>query len=282
MAPPGLMTDADFAWFIEYFRQRTGMSFEVSKRYFVDRRVEARVKETRHASCAQYFTYLQGDASQREFETLTNAMTINETYFFREEYQLKAMVEQVMDEVLARKGPGHAIRIWSIPCSTGEEPYSIGMYLLEHWPKIRAVDVEIVGSDINTAVLGRCREGVYHRYAMRELPPAVVKKYFTQLSADEYRISKDLSEAVTFTQLNLSNPRETRRFKDFDLVFCRNLLIYFDDAMRRQTVQTLYESMAPGGHIFLGHSESMSRISSLFEVGVASSQLVYQKPLGGP
>jgi chemotaxis protein methyltransferase CheR len=184
-----------------------------------------------------------------------------------------------MDDVLRRKGVGRPIRIWSMPCSTGEEPYSIGIYLLENWPKIHQVDVEIIGSDINSDVVAACREGVYSPYALRALAPTLVQKYFKKLSATEYRITDDLRDSIRFSVINVADPAQTRKFRDVDLVFCRNLLIYFDDTKRREAVENLYGCLNPGGYLFLGHSESMSRISSLFKVASVSGFLVYQKPM---
>jgi chemotaxis protein methyltransferase CheR len=273
------ITNEDFTFFRDFFRKRTGIHFEDSKRYFVDRRLEGRIIATEQMSCRHYLNFVQFQASQVEFQTLVNVMTVNETYFYREDYQLKTMVDEVMDDVLKRKGVNRPIRIWSMPCSTGEEPYSIGMYLLENWPRIHQVDVEIVGSDINSEVIAACQRGVYGSHALRTLAPALIQKYFTRLSDAEFRISNDLRQAVRFTVVNLADADQTRGFRDFDLVFCRNLLIYFDDTTRREAVENLYGALNPGGYLFLGHSESMSRISSLFKVTSASSFLVYQKPI---
>jgi chemotaxis protein methyltransferase CheR len=217
-------------------------------------------------------------ASQDEAQKLVNLMTVNETYFFREEYQLKCMVGPVLDEVARRVRPGNPIRILSMPCSTGEEPYSIAIYLLESWPPIHRLDVEIVATDINTRVLDHCLEGVFGARSVQYLPARVLQRHFRQISAERYQISEDLRGAVTFSQLNLNDALQTKRLRGFDVIFCRNLLIYFDDASRRQAAETFYDALNPGGFIFLGHSESMSRVSSLFKVRKFSDAIAYQKP----
>ena len=273
------VTDDEFVWFRDFFGRKTGIYFEDNKRYFVDRRLTARMQATGHKSCLLYLRFVQFQASQSEFQRLVNAMTVNETYFFREDYQLIALVGGVLDDVRKRKRPGESIRIWSMPCSTGEEPYSIAIYLLEHWPGMAEVDVEITGSDINSAVLDSAREGVFTDYALRSTPPSIVAKYFKQVSDTTHKLVPEIREAITFTQVNLSNPDETRSYRGFDIVFCRNLLIYFDSASRREAVECLYGALNPGGYVFLGHSESMSRISSLFTISKAADALVYQKPL---
>jgi chemotaxis protein methyltransferase CheR len=277
--PAMTISQDDFAFFRDFFSRRTGIYFEDTKRYFVDRRLEARIVATEQLSCRQYLNFVQFQSSQLEFQTLVNLMTVNETYFYREDYQLKTLVDEVMDEVLRRKGVERPIRIWSLPCSTGEEPYSIGIYLLENWPRIQTVDVEIIGSDINSEVIERCREGLYSAYALRSISSTLIQKYFTQVNDHEYRISDELRGAIRFSIINVSDADQMRKLRDFDIVFCRNLLIYFDDAKRREAIENIYGVMNPGGYLFLGHSESMSRISSLFKVASASSFLCYQKPL---
>jgi len=218
-------------------------------------------------------------ASVEELQELINIMTVNETYFFREKYQFDCMVEDLLDEIWRHKCEGEEIRIWSIPSSTGEEPYSIAIYLLEYWPLIDKVDVEIVSSDIDSKVLERCRQGIYGKRSVQHLSKSLLKKYFTPLANGSYQICQDLRESVRFTQVNLSDASQARAYRGFDLIFCRNLLIYFDDASRRQAAEVFYDALNPGGFIFLGHSESMSRISSLFKVRKFPKAMAYQRPM---
>ncbi len=176
------------------------------------------------------------------------------------------------------KPPGDAMRIWSVPCSTGEEPYSIAMWLLENWPQVDSHDVEIVGSDIDTAVLSAAREGVFGARALMRLTPDLVEKYFVPAGQDRWQILDDLRGSVRFTAANLVERAETRAHGLFDVIFCRNVLIYFDDTSRRLAAENLYENLAPGGFICLGHAESMSRISPLFEVCRFADAIVYRRP----
>jgi len=186
-----------------------------------------------------------------------------------------------LNEVARRKAPGERIRIWSVPSSTGEEPYSIALYLLERWPQIHAFDVEILSSDIDTTVLEAAQRGIYSQRSVSNLPRAYLDKYFTRHGEHEWAISRDLVAAVEFSKVNLSDPADTRRFRDIDLIFCRNLLIYFDDLSRRVAAEALFDALRPGGFVCLGHSESMSRITSLYRVRRFADAMVYQKPLSG-
>ena len=279
LAAPPVITDADFQKFAEYFYRKTGIHFDEAKRYFVDKRLVERIQATGAESFRAWFVALRFEADGAELQQLVNAMTVNETYFFREAYQFDCLVNNLLDEVAARKTPGSRIRIWSIPSSTGEEPYSIAIYLLERWAGIDRYDVEILSSDIDTGVLEAAQRGIYSQRSVAQLPPAYLKKYFTAHGADQYRISRDLVSAVEFSRVNLSEPADTRRFREIDIIFCRNLLIYFDDLSRRVAAEAMYDTMSPGGFICLGHSESMSRMSSLYTVRRFPDAMVYQKPL---
>jgi chemotaxis protein methyltransferase CheR len=279
LSEPGpIITLEDFLKFKEFFYRRTGISFEATKRYFVDKRLVERIEATGATNFRGYFTMLRFQASGEELQQLTNLMTVNETYFLREEYQFKCLVASILPEIVRRKTGSDTVRIWCIPSSSGEEPYSIAMYLLEHWSGIREWDVEIISSDIDTSILRRARVGRYSSRSVQNLPAHWMGKYFKSVG-DEYQLCDDLRRAVEFTRVNLSEPGDTVAYRNFDVVFCRNLLIYFDDISRSTAAETFYEALNPGGFICLGHSESMSRISSLFKVRKFPDAIVYQKGL---
>jgi chemotaxis protein methyltransferase CheR len=272
------ITLEDFLKFREFFYRRTGISFEASKRYFVDKRLVERIEATGTGNFRGYFTMLRFQASGEELQQLTNLMTVNETYFLREEYQFKCLVDSILPEIVRRRSSPDAIRIWCIPSSSGEEPYSIAMCLLERWNGIREWDVEIVSSDIDTSILRRARAGRYSARSVQNVPPRWLEKYFKGVG-DDYQLCGDLRDAVEFTRVNLSEAADTLVYRNFDVIFCRNLLIYFDDLSRTTAAETFYEALNPGGFICLGHSESMSRISSLFKVRKFPDAIVYQKGL---
>jgi chemotaxis protein methyltransferase CheR len=272
------ITDEDFLKFKEFFYRRTGISFERSKRYFVDKRLIERIEATGTGTFRGYFTMLRFQASGEELQQLTNIMTVNETYFLREEYQFKCLVDSILPQIVHRRVGADAIRIWCIPSSSGEEPYSVAMFLLENWPGIKEWDVEIISSDIDTSILRRARAGRYSARSVQYVPEPWLKKYFKSVN-DEYQLCDDLRQAVEFSRVNLAEPADTLNYRNFDVIFCRNLLIYFDDASRKTASETFYEALNPGGYLCLGHSESMSRISSLFEVRKFPEAIVYRKSL---
>jgi len=273
-----VITLEDFLKFQDFFYRKTGIQFEDTKRYFVDKRLLERMEVTGYGTFRSYFTMLRFQASGEELQRLTNCMTVNETYFFREEYQFECLVQSLLPELTRRRAEGLPLRIWSIPSSSGEEAYSIAIYLLEHWPGLAEWDVEILSSDIDTAILGQARRGLYSPRSVQQLPARLLSKYFTRVDGS-YQIKDELREAVEFTRVNLSEPGDTRAYRDFDVIFCRNLLIYFDELSRKAAAETFFDALRPGGFLCLGHSESMSRISPIYRVRKFPEAIVYQKPL---
>ena len=271
------VTEEEFSRLSEFLYRRTGMVFAESKRYYVQRRVSDRMAATGAGSFASYFARLRGDVGG-EVEQFVNAFTVNETYFYREDHQLRCLTRDLLAERTRRRPRSQAIRIWSVPCSTGEEPYSIAIWLLENWAQVDAYDIEIVGSDIDTHALKAAAEGLFGKRALMRLSPDLIGRYFDQLDDDRWRILGDIRDSIRFTPVNLVETPQTRPHGQFDVIFCRNVLIYFDDASRRVAAENLYENLAPGGFICLGHTESMSRISPLFEVRRFDDAIVYQRP----
>jgi chemotaxis protein methyltransferase CheR len=273
------VSEEEFRKVSEFLYRRTGMVFAESKRYYAHRRIADRMAALGLSNFSAYFHHLRAD-SNGEVEQFINAFTVNETYFYREDHQLRCMTVDLLRERATVKPRGEPYRIWSVPCSSGEEPYSLAMWLLENWPEVDTHEIEIVGSDIDTDCLEAARAGEYGARALMRLSPSLVKKYFEPSGADRWRLVSDLRDSVQFTAVNLVEPGETAAQGTFDIIFCRNVLIYFDDASRRIASENLYESLAPGGFICLGHTESMSRISPLFEVRRFADAIVYQRPRG--
>jgi chemotaxis protein methyltransferase CheR len=271
------ISSEDVERFCDFLYRRTGMSFSGDKRYFIDRRLEERIAATASPSFQAYFSLLRADADH-EIEFLINSFTVNETYFYREDHQLRCMTSNLLEGIVRKRPSGSTVRIWSIPCSTGEEPYSIALWLMENWPQVDSYNVEIVGSDIDTRALNAAAAGIYGDRALMRLSREIVDRYFKTVAEGRHEIDAGLRDSIEFTQVNLIDARDMTQYSNFDLIFCRNVLIYFDDASRRQAAENLYDCLRPGGYICLGHSESMSRISPLFSVCRFPDAIVYQRP----
>ena len=273
------LSGADLTLLCDFLYARTGMQFGESKRYYIDRRVADRMAHRHVVTFVDYFGVLRADPD--EAEQLINSFTVNETYFYREEHQLACLSRSILPDVIRSKGPGDKIRIWSMPCSSGEEPYSIAIWLLENWALVDAYNVEIVGSDIDTDIIAEALNANYGQRALMRLPPELIERYFEPAQDGRVRLLDDLRESVTFTAVNITDPASVARQGRFDVIFCRNLLIYFDEAARVRCMRSLFDSLTPGGYILLGHSESMSRISERFITRRFPDAIVYQRPEQG-
>jgi chemotaxis protein methyltransferase CheR len=260
----------------EFLYSRTGMMFGESKRYYIERRIADRMVATGMRTFPAYFAHI--DSDKGEVEHLINIFTVNETYFYREEHQLRCLSRSLLPSIVQNRKPGDLVRIWSVPCSTGEEPYSIAIWLLENWPMVDAYHIEIVGSDIDTRALLEAQDGNYGERALSRLPPDVIERYFEPSQDGQRRLIADLQESVRFTATNLVDAASVAAQGRFDIIFCRNVLIYFDDASRLLTANNLYGSLHPGGYICLGHTESMTRISRRFDLHRFEDAIVYQRP----
>lgn len=274
-APP-VITDDDIVRIGALLYRWTGMIFGASKRYYIERRIGDRMAKNGHSDVRTYLALAGSDAVERE--ALINAFTINETYFYREEHQFAALGNEILPEIVRTRRPGDLIRIWSMPCSTGEEAYSIAIWLLENWALVDVYNIEIVASDIDTQAIEQARAARFAARALAKLPPSVVERYFEPERGHRRTLIDDIRESVRFVAANIVDRGSLAALGRFDVILCRNLLIYFDDASRAQAAANLFDSLNAGGFLCLGHSESMSRISDRFSLVRLADAIVYRKP----
>jgi len=256
--------------------KRTGMYFNESSKYLLQKRLSPRAKELNFDSFQKYFYFLQYDPrSESEFDQIFDLITTNETYFFREPAQLAAFTEEIVPELLARRSL-RRIRIWSAGCSSGEEPYSIAM-LLQEAGLYEKGSFEIFASDLNQTVLHRARRGVYRENAFRATSPSIREKYFTKEPEGSWKISDDIRNRVSFGRLNIYDEGRVALLGALDVVFCRNVIIYFDDASKKIVINNFYNRLVDGGYLLLGHSESLISLSTQFKLKHLKNDMVYQK-----
>jgi chemotaxis protein methyltransferase CheR len=270
------LPDDVFRLLREQIYKRSGMWFSESSKYLIQKRLSPRARELNFDSFQKYFYFLQYDPrAEAEFDQIFDLVTTNETYFFREPAQLQAFTEEIVPELLARK-PARKIRIWSAGCSSGEEPYSIAMLLQEAGWYDRA-SFEIFASDISQQVLGKARKGQYRENAFRATNPALREKYFTREADGSWRIHDEIRNRVSFGRLNLYDESRVSLLGHLDVVFCRNVIIYFDDASKKVVVNNFYQRLDEGGYLLLGHSESLISLSTQFRLKHLRNDMVYQK-----
>ena len=270
------LPDDIFRLLREQIYKRSGMWFNDSSKYLLQKRLSPRAKELNFDSFQKYFYFLQYDPrADAEFDQIFDLVTTNETYFFREPAQLQAFTDEIIPDILSRKTI-RKVRIWSAGCSSGEEPYSLAMLLQEAgWYDHAAF--EIFASDINQQVLGKARRGVYRENAFRATTPQLREKYFTKESDNTWRVRDEIRNRISFGRLNLYDEGRVSLLGHLDVVFCRNVIIYFDDASKRVVVTNFYNRLSEGGYLLLGHSESLISLSTQFKLRHLKHDMVYQK-----
>ncbi|MEW6585899.1 MAG: CheR family methyltransferase [Nitrospirota bacterium] len=261
----------------DLLRDYCGIFFDDASRYLLEKRLSRTVR-TRHLSnFRDYYRYLLYHRNRdEELASIIDILTVNETYFFREQNQLRAFSEEILPELKQKNKEKKRLRIWSAGCSTGEEPYTIAMLVLQTGA-FHSWVVEVFGSDINQRVLQAARSGVYRKNSFRTTSPYFLKKYFREEDS-LFRISDTVKQHVNFSHLNLLDPIKTKLVGTVDVIFCRNVLIYFDHPSRKKVVDMFHERLADGGYLLLGHAESLINISTAFVLKHLKYDMVYQKP----
>jgi chemotaxis protein methyltransferase CheR len=282
MRPP--LTDGEYRWFSEWLREEFGLVFGPEKRDILRSRLEPRRAELGFDSFeALYFHLKFHPDREQEREKLIPHLTNNESYFFREAPQLDLFTREVLPTLRARKEARnrHDVRILSAGCAAGEEPYTLAMILRETSPFPADWKVRITGVDLDPAALDRARSARYRENAFRRLEESARTRHFEEVDDGEWQLNEALRSTVTFQRVNLTDPDWYRRIGKQDVIFCRNVLIYFGDETTRRVVESFYEALNPGGFLFLGHAETLSRIPSRFEAVRRPGAVIYQRPALG-
>jgi chemotaxis protein methyltransferase CheR len=256
----------------------SGIFFGDDSSYLVQRRLAPRVDALALTSFDDYYRYLRSaspEMRRAELEELIERVTTNETYFFREQYQLDAFRFEILPEIEQRQPRGRRISIWSAGCSSGEEAYTIAMLMLESG-RFDEWDVRVFGSDISKKVLATARKAQYGRASFRSTDPHLQRRWFREVDG-KHQVRDEVRQLVSFGQINLVEDASVL-LGEVDVIFCRNVLIYFDQASRRRVIDTLYRKLAKGGYLLLGHSESLINLTTAFELVHLKNDMVYRKP----
>jgi chemotaxis protein methyltransferase CheR len=273
-----VMSPAQFARLAKIVYERAGIHFPENKKYVLESRLGRRLQELEVDNYDQYIALLtMGPYQQDEFQEMFNKITINETSFFRNEPQLDVFEKAVLPELLESRKTTRRLRLWSAACSSGEEPYTLAI-LLHRTLGVRLLDwkIEILGTDISELVLATAQSGKYTDYALRTTPALMKQRYFKSEGAF-WKLDPTIMSMVHFEVHNLKDRVGARRFGQFDVIFCRNVLIYFDDAMKAQVVGTFAEQLRPDGALFIGHSETLRGLGTPFEVMPFPQGFCYSK-----
>lgn len=261
-------------------RRQAGIDFPDEKKYLLESRVRPRLVACGVSSFEEYVRYLEQTHNPNEITHLLNAVTINETSFFRHPSQFEALGEVLIPEVIRQRqsNGSKTVRFWSAACSAGDEAYSLAILVKERVePRFPHLEFQIIGTDIDTDALERARAGLYRKRAIRNVPTAYLHKYFKR-SEGVFKLHSSIRDMVTFRSLNLTDLQEMRRMKDFDVIMCANVLIYFSQTKKRQVLKSLHRSIRPGGYLLVGGSEALGDAAARFEPVQEEGALAYRRP----
>ncbi len=276
--PAMQMPNDVFSQYRDFIYQHCGIYFQDNKKYLLEGRIAKRMQHLKINDFAAYLSLLKfGGTRDQEYRFLYEAITINETFFFRNEAQLAVLDESLLAELIKTKAGKPKIKIWSAASSSGEEAHTLAIMYLEKWRhKFPGLEFEIVGTDISPHVLDIARKGVYRQYAVRNMSPEITKKYF-RVNGSEYILSDEVRRICRFDQLNLYDDARMKTMLSFDIIFCANVLIYFDMNSKIKVVSHLYNSLVRGGMFFIGYAESLHGISKAFKVLHFPKTIAYKK-----
>ncbi|MCX7635218.1 MAG: protein-glutamate O-methyltransferase [Syntrophales bacterium] len=259
------LRDRDFEKLSSLIYELCGINLHDGKRELVKARLGKRLREGNFSSFGDYYRYVTTPEGKDELVSMIDAISTNLTYFFREEkhfQRLRTVIPQLLDRGAERR---RRLRLWSAGCSTGEEPYSLAIAVRECLGD-RPCDVKILATDISTRVLNKAMSGIYAEDRIERVPRDLLRRYFqygTGKSAGLYRVKEDIRGLVDFRRFNLMDepPSDFR----FDIIFCRNVMIYFDKPTQNNVVNRFYRCLEPGGYLFIGHSESLTGLEHAFK-----------------
>ncbi|NLG36837.1 MAG: protein-glutamate O-methyltransferase CheR [Clostridiales bacterium] len=269
------LTEHEFAALTGFIQRNYGINLG-RKKELVESRLFGLLSRRGYQSFSEYMNHVRSDRSGEEMANLLNLITTNHTFFFREPRHFEFMSGEVLPW-LANNVPSRDLRIWSAGCSTGEEAYTLAM-VLDRFFGSRSVswDTQILGTDISTRAIRHAQEGCYSGQSISQMPADMLRRYFEHIGSDRFRVCERIRSQVIFRRFNLM-AREFPFRRKFHVIFCRNVMIYFDQPTKNALVNRFYEMTEPGGYLFIGHSEALEREETMYRYIMPA---VYRKPAG--
>jgi chemotaxis protein methyltransferase CheR len=269
-----ILTDDEFRLFSSLIYNESGIAIREGKREYLQARLQKRLQANRLNSYYRYYKFVTDKAQgNRELLDLVDSLTINETSFFRNKPQFDLFSDLVIPELKKKRTGCRKLRIWSAGCSKGQEPYSIAMILLEQLEFPDTWDLKILASDISLRMLESAQKGMYSEFEIESIAPRYQQAYLEKVS-DFYQVKPCVKNLVLFDFHNL---KHDNGLEELDVVFCRNVMIYFDHEEQKRLIDKFYRCLAPGGYLFLGHAETLQGLSSKFRFIYHNKGAVYQK-----
>lgn len=274
------ISDDEFVQLRDFIYAKSGIFVDIKRKYLFESRFSKRLAELGLPSFADYIKFLKFDSRKNEeLGKLFELVTTNETSFCRDMRQLEAFQNNVLKEKLdeQRKAGKLELNIWSAGCSSGEEPYTLAILLLESLKmEMMRWKIRITAVDLSAEMIARAKAGVYGDYAFKTTPEELKSKYFSK-DPGGWKINSNVARLVEFQQMNLNDPISLKRVARSHIVFCRNVIIYFDEDMKRRVIGSFYDNLIPGGYLMLGHSETLHKLSSSFKPVYHPGTIAYKK-----
>ena len=255
------ITDEEYRALTDLVRERFGINLGTEKRSMLVGRLQALLNSMGMRTFKEYYEHVRSDPTSRALLELAGRISTNHTYFYREKAHFDFLLDTALPEIAERRKQrlDFDLRIWSAGCSSGEEPYTLVMLMMEHFgAEYSRWDAGILATDISEKVLAFARRGIYPEERLSLLPEHYKKKYFKRLQTGEWEVADHVKREVTFRRFNLMNERFPFK-KPFSMIFCRNVMIYFDEATRDALIRKFHEITEPEGYQFIGHSETLGR-----------------------
>ncbi len=254
----------EFKLFQDYIYNYIGISLSSQKMKLVESRLSKRLKTLHLNSFREYYEFVVNDRTNKEILYLIDAISTNVTSFFREPPQWSFLKDNLKNILSSKKDK--KIRIWSAACSAGQEPYSIAIFLLENIPNIEEWDIKILASDISPEILQKAQRGIYSEKEMENIPKNLKLKYFKKDKNSNYHVEQEIKDFMLFRMFNLVYGNFTVFKKKFDIIFCRNVMIYFDSDTQQKLISRYRKIVDKDGLLFVGHSESLTKNNSEFKL----------------
>jgi chemotaxis protein methyltransferase CheR len=275
--PTVRMSPEEFRLIRDLINEYCGIFFDNDSQFLVERRLAPRLEALALADFTDYYRHLRYSPDRKnELEEIVERVTTNETYFFREQYQLDAFSKEILPEIHQARRRGRKLNVWSAGCATGEEAYTIAMLILET-AMFSDWEVRVFGNDVSRRVVANARKGQYGRASFRQTDERYLRRYFRSVEGKQ-QIKDEVKALVSFGQINLLEKEMLALVGEVDVVFCRNVLIYFDMDSRRRVIESFRQKLTPGGYLLLGHTESLINLSTAFELVHLKNDMVYRKP----
>ncbi len=272
MLTDGVMTDSEFKFISDLVYERARIVIRPNKRSMLQGRLAKRLRSLQLPDVRAYIRLVSAPEGEAELGEMLNAVTTNVTAFFREPHHFKHLAEIMIPEAIARNSTTRRLRIWSAGCSTGQEPYSVAMTMANALEKHAAIDARILATDLDSSVIAHAEAGCYGTDDTQAVPSALAAKYLRKTAEGDVEVIPRLRELIMFKQLNLMGNWPMRG--PFDAVFCRNVVIYFDKPTQAKLFKRISALMAPGGWLYIGHSETLFKVSEDFEL---TGKTIYRK-----